>query len=156
MAMANTNVEMFNNRVKNNKTLGMLLVSYLATDIKIEDPDYYPYPEKVYVHDNTFEGGGTKPGGSGSDDRRPGDLYALAIAGSVGKKPLPDIAWDGYYNGVTASAEVPAKLFCLQNNGAATFVNLDLPHDLDNVSFDEKPHDCALTALPAVTISGVE
>ena len=156
MAMANTNVELFRNEIRGNNTLGVLIVSYIATEIEIKDASYFPYPVKIHIHDNTFIDGGLHPGGSGNNMRRPGDLQALAVAGSVGKTPLPDIAWDGYYDGVTTNAKMPDKLFCIQNNGDGDFVNLDLPHTLANVTYDIESHNCALPALPAVVISGVQ
>src|ERR1039458_7957269 len=48
---------------------------------------YYPFPEAIYVHDNTISGGGTAPSGE----------YADALAPVVGK-PMPAILFDGIVN----------------------------------------------------------
>lgn len=87
MVMANSNVELFNNEIRDHETANMLIVSYQSTLIEIKDPNYYPYAEGINIHNNTFGPCGNKPGGER------GELLA-ALAGT----PLPDILWDGIVN----------------------------------------------------------
>jgi parallel beta-helix repeat protein len=164
MIMSSTNVEVFDNQIRDNQTLNVLLVSYLTTGLEITDENYDPHLRKIYVHDNTITGGGDKPGGSGKGTRRPGDNDALLISAAIerggpGQDPIPDIAWDGYLSDASAAtnADLPEEAkICIQNNGDADYVNMDVEHDAENHTFDVTPHDCSHPAIEAVKISGVE
>jgi parallel beta-helix repeat protein len=87
MIMTNENVEILENEVYGNNTTNVLIVSYLTNGKKLNDPNYYPYPEKIHVHNNVFGPGGTKPGGAGG-------MLMSQLLGT----PLPDIVWDGVIN----------------------------------------------------------
>lgn len=119
MVMANSNVEVFNNEIRDHDTANMLIVSYQSTLIEIKDPNYYPYAEAIHVHDNTLGACGAKPGGER------GELIA-ALAGS----PLPDIVWDGIVNPaklVDGKLPPEAGLYIRNNTdtqGEVTFVSL--------------------------------
>ena len=68
MMMATRNIEVFNNRIHHNKTVGTALASYVlvealgaeegsqleAANNKI-DGEYDPYPNQIYFHDNEFK-----------------------------------------------------------------------------------------------------
>ncbi|NUM53815.1 MAG: right-handed parallel beta-helix repeat-containing protein [Candidatus Hydrogenedentes bacterium] len=119
MVMANSNVEVFNNEIRDHDTANMLIVSYQSTLIEIKDPNYYPYAEAIHIHDNSFGASGAKPGGER------GELIA-ALAGS----PLPDIVWDGIVNPaklVDGKLPPEAGLYIRNNTdsqGEVTFVSL--------------------------------
>ena len=104
--------------------------------------DFDPYPEGIYIYGNTFEGGGNNPDGL--------ELQALkvAVAGLTGS--LPDILWDGYVN-----PERPDDMpvLCVQN-GDAKVINVDGPNGNKNPHIAEGEHDCTLTKLPAVVLTG--
>jgi len=127
MVMANTNVEIFDNDIRDHQTVNVLIVSYLTTNIEIKDPSYYPYAEQIHIHDNTFGLGGHQPGGLG------GQMIA-AVAGT----PIPDIVWDGVVNPEkTQDGEVikEAGLSIHSNSkdeGDVTFVNLGGIETLEN------------------------
>ena len=87
MVMANTNVEIFDNDIRDHGTVSALLVSYFATGIDIKDEAYYPYIEKIHLHGNTFGATGDNPAGA----------YGELIK-SIGKDTVPDIVWDGVVN----------------------------------------------------------
>jgi len=38
-----------------------MIYSYVLGGRTYDDPNYDPYPEKIYIHDNRFSGGGTIP-----------------------------------------------------------------------------------------------
>ena len=84
MLMANDQVEFFENKVENNKSTGLLIVSYLINQKPIKDEQYDPYCEAIYVHDNKFVGNGEAPAG---------DL--ASILGKILGTPFPDIMYDG-------------------------------------------------------------
>lgn len=83
IVMANDQVEIFNNKIKDNQTANVSVISFLATARKFEDPGYDPYCEAIYIHDNEISGGGANPGGE------LGKFLAPAFDGK-----LPDIIVD--------------------------------------------------------------
>ncbi len=116
--MANDNTEVFRNSIRNNQTANLSITSFTSTGREYDDPQYDPIPEGIWVHDNVFEGGGENPTG------RIADAYAEILG-----RPFPDIVYDGVIdiakleNGVLPAA---ARVY-IENNGDATFVNLDMP-----------------------------
>jgi parallel beta-helix repeat protein len=166
MVMATDQVEVFKNTLKDNQTYNLAIISYhmLDPDGGKKDKEYDPFPEGVYVHDNTFSGGGNKPGG------KKGAALRILFGNRV-----PDVIYDGMVNPAKlAGGKSPAPLrVCVRNNGTATFANLQwskLP-DLSRlkgeqemgaalmahrpkVERDPKPYECELEPLPPVTLPG--
>jgi parallel beta-helix repeat protein len=156
--LANDMVEVFGNTFRDNNTSHVSLISYntarLLTGIpEPDDPRFDPFSESLWVHDNTYEGGGTMP---------PSSLDALlgllgAGCGLPGGLPVPNVVVDGDVD--------PAKLVdgtlpealrtCVQEPGA-TFANLDVAHTFANVSCDPTPFNCSLEPLPPIAIAGVQ
>ena len=77
-------VEVFDNTIEFNRTVGFVAASHELLDGNIDNPDKRMdlYPEGIYVHDNTFTTNGTSPQppeegviicapGTGGDDRHP-------------------------------------------------------------------------------------
>ena len=87
MVMANSNVEIFDNSIRDNGTFGILVASYFGTGIEIKDPNYYPYAEGVHIHHNSFGESGSAPAGDSG----------MLVAAATGT-PIPDIVWDGVAN----------------------------------------------------------
>lgn len=164
MVMATDQVEVFDNTVKDNQTYGLAVVSYHITNKPIEAKDkegYDPVPEAIYVHDNRFSNGGTKPHL---------DEMGQLLATLVGPR-IPDIIYDGY---PAPKAEAGKQQLFLKNNGDATFADLrwaDIPdpkkfttslgfkaHLMSHrqkVIRDIKKYEGELPALPAVNLPGV-
>ena len=84
MIMANDEVEVFDNTIDKNQTSGMSIVSYLLTDKPLNDPNYDPFCESIYIHDNRFSDNGGKPSGA------IGEMLSKVMG-----SPLPDILYDG-------------------------------------------------------------
>ncbi|MGD9723045.1 MAG: parallel beta-helix domain-containing protein [Pirellulales bacterium] len=158
MIMANRHVEVFDNTIENNANVNLSIISYLASGKPYQqDPNYDPFCEAIYVHDNKFAGGGDKPNG------RLGELLQ-ALAG--GEK-LPDIAYDGVVDPKKAvEGQLPAELAIrIRNNGDADFINFDLAHvNMENpgestnanISRDLKPYEGEMPKLEPVSIAGVK
>jgi parallel beta-helix repeat protein len=150
--IASRNIEFFENTVENNQTANFAVVSYLMAMLTWDDPEYNPYPETVYAHDNTFVGGGDMP------SEGLGFLIVQALMDTVGTPVVvPDMIIDGFRDPahVGGDGELTAEFrFCAQNNGDADFADMDLPNDHMNVSLDLTPHDCAHPALPEVVLPG--
>lgn len=138
MIMATNHVEIFNNQIRNNKTVGTAVVSYYISENPIKDSVYYPYPNEVYIHDNVYERRHEKATGKG----RMGKLYRFKLR--FGKN-VPHIVYDGIVD-----KSKPGKL-CIQNNKEETFANIDAENNFKNISRDVSAHRCSLPALePAV------
>lgn len=149
LLMANDQVEVFNNTFEDNMTFNLAIINYMTTGNPVQDPGYDPYPESIYVHDNTFVGGGDQP------QRELGQLAASQLGGTV-----PDIVYDGWADATKlVDGQLPAELrLYIRNNGEADFVNLDAQalakNQTPNLSQDLAPHDGELPPLEAVV--GVE
>ena len=154
--MANSNVEVFNNKVFNHGTNSVIIISYLASGKEIKDPNYYPYAEGIHIHHNEFDNGGQKPDNDG------GKLME-AILG----KPLPNIVWDGVVNeDKMVDGKLPAELgISIHDNtnkdGEVTFGNLGgLPGLADPANAkptrDLTPHREPLPSLEPIKIAGVQ
>jgi parallel beta-helix repeat protein len=153
--MASSDVEVFSNTFRDNSTVNAGITSYMVTQLEIKDVQYYPYPSRIYVHDNTFEGGG------GSPDVRTqmGLVLASGVAAFPGGK-VASILYDGIVDEKKPQGPNPAEI-CLRNNGSATFANLHLDKlDVKNpdlpkiMTFDAKPYDCELPPVAAPNVPG--
>lgn len=140
---SNDDVEIFDNRIANNRT-GNVIISSLFTAGFSElgvSGDFDPYPEGIYIHSNTYEGGGNNPDGL--------DLQALklAVAGPLGS--LPNVLWDGYVDPAKlVDGQLPARLaICAPGQEV---LNIDGPNDFANPRMVEL--DCTLEPLEPVEL----
>ena len=147
--MANENTEVFENEIRDNQTYNVAVLSFLVTGREYDDPEYDPFAEGIYIHDNTFSGGGDNPQG-----------IALERAAFIGGT-FPDIVYDGFVDPEKmVDGETPAALgIYVENNGDADFVNLDLGALLDGgtpvATTDLQAHAGALPTPPAeIVLSG--
>jgi len=151
MVMSNDDVEVFENEISGNQTANVAVVSYRSNKQRKDDPEFDPYPEGIYIHDNKIADGGSDPQGE------LGKLYAQHAEG-----PMPDIVIDGVVNPEKLeNGELPAdEGVRIANNGDATFVNLNLPaiQEGGEPQFitDKSKYEGKLDALAAVEIPGVE
>jgi len=119
MIMANENIEVFENDIRDHNTINILINSYFLSGLAINDPKYNPYPEKIHIHNNTFGRCGDQPGSGG------GELFALVLG-----TPLPDILWDGVFDAEKYGGKEfhPGQIICIHDNkqdkGETTFANL--------------------------------
>ncbi len=135
MVLATSEIEVFKNTIKDNKSYNVTILSYLTTGNPIKDTTYDPYTEKISIHDNVIQGGGDAPQGR-----------AETIA-KVAGTPLPGIVYDGVLRPKQADAQV-----CAQNNGDAHFLNFDAGNGFKKTSLDGAKHNCALPALTPITL----
>ena len=152
MIMSNSNVHVYENDVRDHRTYNVLVCSYLASGEEIKDPNYYPYPEGIYIHSNTFGKGGWAPSGE-----------LPAAAGVMLGGSLPDIVWDGIVNKeLLVEGKLPAgKGLYIEKNikeeGELTFVNLHadelLNGNLVDMEKDLAKHAGSLPPLPTVEFS---
>src|SRR3546814_13235789 len=95
--MSNDDVEIFGNEIADNRTANVLIAShyFAGYDSKYKpSAKFDPYPERIFIHDNRFSGGGDSPDGL--------DMKALKVAMFGLRGHFPDVFWDGYANGERA------------------------------------------------------
>lgn len=138
MVMANDSIEVFENNFVDNNSANILIVSYLINNLPLDDPNYDPYPEAIYLHDNQFEGGGEIP-----------DSEPLALLQSATGQSIPDIVWDG----MLSQGRTIQDALCFDEAASTTFVNLDASNDFAQPSFDGAAHACTLPRLTEISLS---
>jgi len=140
---SNDDVEIFNNTLRNNRTANVIISSLFSagfSELGVSD-DFDPYPEGIYIHSNSYEGGGGNPDGL--------ELQALklAVAGPTGR--LPNVLWDGYVDAdKMVDGEMPAALrICAPDTET---LNIDGPND--NADIQRLTLDCTLEPLDPVEL----
>ena len=141
MILANDNIEVFGNQFTDNDSAQIIIVSYYITERPFEDPNYDPFPESIFIHDNQFDGGGETP------DSEP--LIALQQAT---QKAIPAVVWDG----ATVPGKAPQQILCLADNGDLSFVNLDAGNGFAAPSFNTAAHACTLPELPEISFGSAK
>ncbi len=130
LILATNNVDVYENQIVNNNTVGTGVISYFMSERPINDKEYYPYPQNIRIFDNTYQRENVRATGK----RRMGKLYRFKL--KFGKQ-VPDIQWDGILDGANTK---PA--LCVKNNKNATYANLDAEHDFKNISRDILVVEC--------------
>ena len=139
MILANDEIEVFDNNFTDNDTTSILIVSYYITERPFDDPNYDPFPESIYIHDNEINGGGTNP------DSEPLQL----LQSSTGGQAIPDIVWDG----TVVPGKTADQVLCLGDTNGASFVNLDAGNGFEAPTFDSTVHSCSLPSLSVISLS---
>jgi len=135
MILACDDNELRNNQIRGNNSTAVVIVEY--TDLlfgDFDDPEFNVYAEGNWVHDNEFANNGTMP--------------AELIAGLVKERPVPDLFHDGCFDAAADNGD--GKLSnCFSDNGAATYINIDLCNGFMMQSTDITPVTCEHTPLMA-------
>ena len=136
MILATQQVEIFDNQIIENKTVGTGIISYYITEIPISDKDYNPYPGSIYLHDNVYRRKKQMP----TLKNKMGVLFFMKF----GRK-VPDILYDGIAN--KAWQDASGRMFdqyriCINQNKGATFANLDAANGFKHISKDTAGHEC--------------
>ncbi len=148
--MANSNVEIFNNKIEDHETVGIAVVSYINDDDSNDftDSGYYPHPKSVQIHNNQITRSGHNP------DL---DKDIASILYEISDGDMPDIFWDGVLplRQMILGQPNEEKLI-LKDNGEISFAVmnpirylLSLPYQL---SRDESEYSGNITPLPPVEI----
>lgn len=145
---SNDFVEIFNNEISDNDTANVIVSSYFAAGYysdKSTQENFDPYPEGIYIYDNTFTGGGSSP------DHL--ELKALKVAKFGLTGSLPDVLWDGAVDSkkMVDGALPEALKLCIENEGVG-IINIDVQNDFKNISTDIAAHNCSLKKLPQIVL----
>ncbi|MEQ6120684.1 parallel beta-helix domain-containing protein [Reichenbachiella sp. MALMAid0571] len=156
--LATRNVEVYNNNIRNNKNIGVGVVSYgLMTamnnskpdDTKKKssaqrlkgkhdkDPNYDPFPGQIFVHDNSYSNSYWLP----NMDNDFGKLFLMKFGLS-----RPDVIWDGILSQQyhLANGKVnPDYQICIQEKGIKTAI-LDAANNFEGLVSNPESLNCTL------------
>ncbi|MBL7807001.1 MAG: right-handed parallel beta-helix repeat-containing protein [Saprospiraceae bacterium] len=141
MILATNDVEVYNNKIWENKTASTAIVSYFIAETPIKDKDYNPYPSQIYIHDNLYSMGKRMP----TWKSKLGFIFWWKFG-----KRVPHILYDGIQNPAWVDTDGELKQgyeICIQNNENGTFANIradKLGLFKGKISKDRKPYDCKL------------
>jgi parallel beta-helix repeat protein len=131
LILATNNVEIYNNTITNNKSVGTGIFSYLMTENPITDAEYYPYPQHIHIYDNDYQRMAVKPTGRG----RIGQMFRFKLRFG---KDVPHIIYDGIRD-----PDLKDELrICIRNNRNQSFVNIDAANNFKQISKDISPYNC--------------
>jgi len=139
MVLATSNVEIFNNKIYDNKTANTSIVSYHILEETITDSIYYPYPRNIFIHDNIYKRHKQLP--SISFKQPIGILLASKFFNNI-----PDIIFDGIIDNENIGQNDYTPI-CINNNINATFLNLDAGNNFDNLSIKPDDFECTLPKI---------
>lgn len=143
MLLATRTIDIFDNIIKNNRTIGTAIVSYdmveaMATKDESQlneniekaqkDAAYDPYPNEIFIHGNTYENGHLFP----TMENDFGLLFLMKFPFST-----PDIVWDGI------KPESLDFQLCIDQNEEINFANLDAANDFAELNTDWSAFSCA-------------
>lgn len=147
LVLATKKVEIFNNTLENNKTIGIAVISYNLVRKPHEDKGFDPFPKGVTIYDNSIQRDKL------SLPALEFDLSKLLLL----KFPVnrPDIIFDGHMDPAVESKNgnyVGENRICVGDNNGAKFAFIDAPNEFKNVSTDRANYDCTLTPLAPVKL----
>jgi len=148
---SNDLVEIFDNDLKNNQTAHIVISSVYSTNYSDREnaSSFDPYPEKISIHDNRYEGGGDDP----DTDYLP--QLKNAVFGEEGA--FPNVIWDGFVNPeLTVDGKLPAEYqICIYNEASSAVFNVDAPNQFASPGVNETDHQCQHSPLPAVALGSL-
>ena len=142
MIMAANNVEVFKNKIEDNRTIGVAVVSYYISENPINDSLYYPYPENISIHENSIRRRNQRATMKG----RIGKLYRFKLKFG---KDVPDIVWDG----IVDEKAIGKNVLCISGHDDVSFANIKAEDDFKGISRDKSPHNCVPVPLSPVTLT---
>lgn len=130
MVLATNNVEIYNNRIINNRTAGTAIVSYYISEIPIKDESYYPYPDHIFIHDNSYARKKQRTTMKG----RMGLMFRLKVRFG---KDVPHIIYDGIIDD-----KVKNPAICIRNNENQSMANIKAADKFKGITRDMSAYDC--------------
>lgn len=131
LILATNNVEIFENEIINNKSIGTGIISYFMTENPIKDESYYPYPTSISIHDNIYE----RKSGRATGKGRMGQMFRFKLKFG---KDVPHILYDGI---IDPKAKDESRI-CIKSNKNESFANLDAGNNFKNVSKQIATYKC--------------
>jgi parallel beta-helix repeat protein len=154
--MANHDVEVFDNVIMGNKTVGAGIISYALAQMSFTDPNYYEWPAKVYLHDNMYSANGTLP-----DARNQVGILLATGTTAYPTGVVPDVLYDGIVDPSLPTGPNPMTV-CVDESTADAVCNMHFdqldPNNPDitkTIVCGATPYACTLPALPPVSFPGL-
>jgi len=148
---SNDEVEIFNNRVSDNNTANVIISSLASTGYSdsAQQDEFDPYPESIWVYDNTFQGGGESPDGM--------DLQALRVMLFGPGGSFPDVLYDGFFDAEKfVDGKMPDELRICVTDEDVEVLNVDGPNGYDNPRVESELYRCSLTPREPVALTLAE
>ncbi|MEM6317409.1 MAG: parallel beta-helix domain-containing protein [Bacteroidota bacterium] len=114
--MSHSNIEMYNNTIKNHKTLGVAVNSWLFTGTPFKSEEFDPYSTNIHIHDNVI-----------ANQKGPTDMttdYGKLFTAVNGGEAV-DIVIDGIFKPDLPDNNGNVSSYCFRNNGDVSFLNLN-------------------------------
>lgn len=148
--LAAKEVEIFNNRILQNKTTGVAIASYQITGFPAEAPNWSPYTVDIYIHDNEYERTLDLP----DLTREMGQLISLYNA--HGKAKTQDIVYDGIWDTeLSEGVETNPMRVCIEEKGMeemyfTRFYLMDGDDNIESFSDYQNFQNCKVNVNTAV------
>jgi hypothetical protein len=140
--MSHANIEAYNNTIRNHKTLGIAVNSWLFTGIPFKSEKFDPYCSNINIHDNNISGN-TGPADTTTE-------YGQLLSAILEGEPV-DLVTDGIFKPTSVDENGNLTGYCFRNNGSAIrFLNLNAglgvsPEEImKNMDSDISPFQCDL------------
>jgi parallel beta-helix repeat protein len=140
--MSHSNIEAYKNTIKNHKTLGIAVNSWLFTGVPYKSEEFDPFCSNIHLHDNII-----------SDNVGPCDAtsdYGKLLTAVNGGEPV-DLLTDGIFKPSSMDENGNPVGYCFRNNGTdIKFLNLNAgkggsPEEImKNMDNDLSKFDCEL------------
>lgn len=142
--LAAKEVEIFNNRIHRNKTVGVAIANYHVTGFPTEAPNWSPYTSEIYIHGNEYKRTWKFP----DLTKEFGQL--ISVYNAHGKGKTQDIIYDGFWDKELAAdwRSNPMRI-CIQEEGQPNlrFSHFDLSRGADDITASKEYADfsCSLS-----------
>ncbi len=128
--LAAKEVEVFNNRILRNKTLGVAISNYQITGFPSEAPNWSPFTSDIYLHDNEYDNSEGFP----DLTKEMGQLVSMYNAHGTAK--TQDIIYDGFWDKtISETIESNPMRICIAEKGIENlrFTRFYLMDGKDNI-----------------------
>ncbi|MEL6250946.1 MAG: parallel beta-helix domain-containing protein [Bacteroidota bacterium] len=143
MVLRTSDVEVYNNKLEDNNTMSVGILSYISVDPNImkNAPDFDPIPRNIYFHNNQISKQDEFP-----EAVKEHELASILVglhgelkkSGMYEAASLPHILYDGIS---LAEGDNPNNI-CIQEAEGTGFLNMDMGNQSQNLSFDPAPFNC--------------
>ena len=138
LILATSNVDIYNNNIRNHQTVGVGIISYFMTEIANKDKEYDPYPTAISIFNNTFE----RQAGRVPLEGRFAQIYRFKLR--FGRN-VPHVVYDGVLDSTRCGSDgkyLPQHRICVHHNVNQSVANMDAEHDFKNVRRNPAELDC--------------
>lgn len=128
--LAAKEVEVFNNRILRNKTLGVAIANYQITGFPSEAPNWSPFTTDIYVHDNEYDNS------EGFPDLTKEMGQLVSVYNAHGTAKTQDIIYDGFWDKtISETIESNPMRICISEKGMENlrFTRFYLMDGKDNI-----------------------